>query len=512
MIAKHRAFFVPVRSIAFMLLAFFFISSDGLTQHKNDPRHNFDYLWELFDQHYGNFQAKDLDWKQLYDERIDNIGPKTTGQQLFDDMSSMLDELQDFHVSLMGNMTFKVSGVDQKISVVRPLQAYQTFKQSTYGPFSLKVIEENYLTGEFDVSYDNYRAGWLEDSIAYFHFRKFGDIMQADSFMQRFVEEYATAKAFIIDVRANTGGSDKVGKIIADCFADQRRLYLIAAERKGKQHDEFGPKRYWHVEPNPNRHLDQPVIVLTSRSSISAAENFALAMHTLPHVMMLGDTTRGVFADTRTEVLPNGWKVTIPFTYFTNHNGICLEGIGVAPDQVVRNSKSQIKSGIDNQLGTAIKLIKTGSLITSADSSTVSRVQGPQYLEALEKGLMTDEWETALLQYLDAQEAEEISHYVLEDELLAIAQKSHSSDWPTRARRVYEEVVLLEYPRSEIAYFELAKLAEGQEDLHDARKFYHEVLEINPKNKEAKKELKRLNGKETTPLALFQKSKQKEGS
>ncbi|MEM7373223.1 MAG: S41 family peptidase [Bacteroidota bacterium] len=509
---KHRAFFIDAKTPLMLVLAGFIISTSVFSQHKNDPRHNFQYLWELFDQQYGNFQAKDVDWQQLYDARIDNIGPKTTGQQLFDDMASMLDELQDFHVTLQGNMTFKVSGIDPKISIVRPIQAYQTYKESTYGAFSLKVIEEHYLTDELTVRYDNFRSAWLEDSIAYLHFRKFGDIMQTDSFMQEFVQEYASAKAFIIDVRANMGGSDKAGKVIADCFADQRRMYLIAAERTGEKHDEFGPRRYWHLQPTPTRQLKQPVIVLTSRSSISAAENFALAMQTLPHAMILGDTTRGVFADTRTEVLPNGWKVSLPFTYFTNHEGVCLEGMGVVPDQLVKNSKAQIKRGIDNQLGTAIKLIQTASFDQIRDSSTLARVQGPQFIEALEKGLLTDEWETALLSYLDAYEAGEGAHYVLEDELLAIGKKMVALSYPHRARRVLEEVVLLAYPKSESAYFELGKLAKAEGEEHDARKFYHEVLELNPKNKVAKKELKQLNGGSTTPLVLFQKSKQKEGS
>ena len=463
-----------------------------LAQSNKDPKYNFEALWKHLDKEYSNFAGKEVDWKDLYEARVFQIGPKTTTQQLFDDMGYLLDALDDRQLILTGNLTMKVSGLEDNISVVRPVQAIQAFKEETYGEMSLNVIEEQYLEQEFDIQYDSYRMGWMKDSIAYLHLRKFGDILEADSMMNFFSFMYGQARALVIDVRACTGGSDKTAKIIADHFADQRRQYMIAARREPESHESFGPKRYWHIEPRPDRNLNQPLIVLTSRSSWNAAEKFALAMGTLPQVLLLGDTTRGVLADVREHSLPNGWKISYPYIAITDHMGNSLEGIGLCPDSVVLNSSSQIKRGIDNQLGTAHRILRLGWRGGEADSTSLTRVTSPQYLEALEKGVETDNWEEAILNYLAKREDIDQAHYVQEAELLAIADKLRYREMNEQAKQLYKEIILLEYPQSLSANLALGYLAISAGEETEARKYFHTVLELHPKHKEAKKQMKEL--------------------
>src|SRR6185312_13107881 len=124
--------------------------------------------------------------------------------------------------------------------------------------------------------------GWLTDSIGYFHFRGFGRPEQTEAAIDQIIKEFKDAKAMVVDVRGNGGGDDQVGKLIADRFADRKRHYMKTAIRNGSRHDDFTPWKYWYVEPDGPIQFTKPVILLTHRHSVSASENFALAMRVLP--------------------------------------------------------------------------------------------------------------------------------------------------------------------------------------------------------------------------------------
>jgi carboxyl-terminal processing protease len=164
----------------------------------------------------------------------------------------------------------------------------------------------------------------------------------------------------IIDVRQNGGGDDRVGKIIADRFAKEKKMYMITRIRNGPNHDDFTEPKLWYVEPDGPVQFTKPVILLTHRHSVSAAENFALAMPVIPHATLVGDFTSGCFADMRWETLPNGWGYSISYTLFTDQNGFCWEGIGVPPDLRIINTAEDITQKNDRVLEFAMELIHSG--------------------------------------------------------------------------------------------------------------------------------------------------------
>ena len=88
------------------------------------------------------------------------------------------------------------------------------------------------------------------------------------------------------------------------------------------------PEKYWFVEPHGPSQFTGTVVLLTNRLSISAAENFTLAMRVLPHVTVIGDFTSGCFADNFRTRLPNGWDLSISKNLFLDHRGRCWEGRG----------------------------------------------------------------------------------------------------------------------------------------------------------------------------------------
>ena len=97
-------------------------------------------------------------------------------------------------------------------------------------------------------------------------------------------------------------------------------------------------------------------MLLVNSRSISAAENFALAMRSAPHAVVMGETTAGVMADAGTQPLPNGWQVTVPVNQFRDANGVSWEGVGVTPDLWVKNDRADVEAGTDRALETAPRL------------------------------------------------------------------------------------------------------------------------------------------------------------
>ncbi len=98
--------------------------------------------------------------------------------------------------------------------------------------------------------------------------------------------------------------------------------------------------------------------VLTNRQTGSAGETFILAMKTMDHVKVLGDSTYGAFSDNPKRELPNGWIYAISTGDFRDANGLSYEGIGIPPDELIQNTIPEIQSGVDKVLEKAILELK----------------------------------------------------------------------------------------------------------------------------------------------------------
>ena len=105
------------------------------------------------------------------------------------------------------------------------------------------------------------------------------------------------------------------------------------------------------------------VLLLTDRTSVSAAENFALAMKVLPQVVQVGDLTSGCFADLERQTLPNGWTFSYARNVFRDHTGFCWEGIGVPPEFWEFNTEADEKQARDRVFELAVALIDAGTLV-----------------------------------------------------------------------------------------------------------------------------------------------------
>lgn len=296
----------------------------------HSPEDMFEEVWETFDRGYALFGVKSIDWQALHDTYRPRVSAETTEEELFELLTAMLACLNDTHVMVSATTLGRdfSAGYHGPMIAEKGLQGALEFLHQR--PLPQRYFSEPPATA----GGGTYQYGWVGNGIGYVHFYGFDDVAGSARAMDEILAALEGARAFVVDVRNNSGGDDRVGKVIADRFADTRRLYMVTRDRNGPGHDDFADPKYWHVDPAENA-FTGPVILLTSRYSVSAAENFALAMRVLPHVTVVGDTTSGCFADMKWFDLPNGWRYSISRNLFVDYNGKCWEGIGVPPDVLV---------------------------------------------------------------------------------------------------------------------------------------------------------------------------------
>jgi tetratricopeptide (TPR) repeat protein len=470
---------MPISAIFITLL----VMSSARTvqgQELSPPEKNFEYLWQTYDRNYALFGAKHIDWTALYKVYRPRVSASTTDSDLFDILSSMLGNLNDNHIRLSSPNRGFQSGILGEM------------KQES---FSLDLVKEAFLKGRAKQSMNGvFVYGWLTDSIGYFHFNRFSQIEQSTAAIDEIIKEFKDAKSIIVDVRGNGGGDDRVGKLIADRFADRKRLYMKTQIRNGPAHDDFTPPKYWYVEPDGPIQFTRPVILLTHRFSVSAAENFTLAMRILPNVTVVGDATSGVFADVYGDQMLNGWRFSVPYKLFVDQDGFCWEGIGVPADIRQTNTKKDLDEKRDRPLELALGLIQAGPPAAQAKVSSLRDIR-----ESLARNLYRSIGQKgigpAIAEFNEAKSGNPESFYIDEEEMLDAGNKLWDAGKHAEALEVFK-VSAREFPRSNEAYERLgdAYADTGQDVL--ARQQYEKALALNrrsyPWEKQSYDDVKRM--------------------
>lgn len=315
----------------------------------DDPEATFEAFWTLYDQHYALFGTKRVDWEAVHAVYRPKVTAATSRDELFDLFSDVIDLLNDVHVSVRDERGGDFSRSGGGSIGTGPFDI---------GEFSIDLVATAYASDGLEArAADRIHFGKLDGGVGYLHIRNFSYPTSTTAALDEIVAAFADAPAVIIDIRQNGGGSDLIGKLIADRFAVQPALYMTVAHRlPGLDHGAFAPPVDWSIEPAASGVFAGPVIVLTNSRSISAAENFVLAMRARPGAIIVGETTAGAMADTVRVSVPGGWAFTVPVNLVRDPLGVSWEGVGLAPDLWVRNAPTDIAAGRDRVLDLAIEL------------------------------------------------------------------------------------------------------------------------------------------------------------
>ena len=319
------------------------------------PEATFEAFWAIYNEGYALLGVKHVDWGAVYQVYRPRVTPETSDEELWAVLEEIIGLLNDVHVTLSDPRTGKqVRSGGRSIGV----------GEFDNGEFSLNLIAKSYAEGGLESAADGLlRHGWLPEGIGYLHIGGFSEPEASESAIDKVVATFEGAKGVIVDVRHNGGGDDRVGQAIASRFVAEPRFFMTVAMRKlGQLPPAFVNPVEWWLEPSGPEQYTGPVVLLVNSRSISAAENFALAMRGVPHALVMGETTAGVMADAVPQPLPNGWQVTVPVNSFRDANGISWEGIGVTPDLWVKNERADVEAGRDRVLETALAFLRAGAI------------------------------------------------------------------------------------------------------------------------------------------------------
>jgi len=305
----------------------------------------FDQLWHETDLTYSMFAVKRVNW--------DSVGavyrPRALAAQsdfaFARVLSDMLSSLHDRHVSLTPGRG------------AMPM-AYQAPSDFLPLDFDSTLIERTYLTRRLSAAaVPHLDAGWLTPTLGYIRIPNFVG-SGWDGELDAALDSLQGARQLVVDLRCNPGGNYELALDLAGRFTEQSTAFGFVRIRNGPKHDDLTDPIAETLRPAGRRKFTGTVYLLTNRRVYSSAENFALALHQLPNVSTVGDTTGGSSGRPVTRDLANGWTYELStWIEYTNDHQV-VEDHGVAPNIFVPRGSAVGKR--DVVLDRVLQLAATG--------------------------------------------------------------------------------------------------------------------------------------------------------
>jgi hypothetical protein len=333
-----------MRRILYIALIALLSACHNVEEWDNDPEGNFESLWSTIDSHYCFFKEKGVDWDEVYSRYRPLVNSETSYLDLFTICSDMLDELQDGHVNL--SSWFATS-------------YYKKWWSDYPQNYDERLVEQYYLNfNEYTRNGLSYYV--LSDSVGYMRYPSFS-YAPGETTLDWALALLYRCRGLIIDIRDNGGGALSNVETIVRRFINQRITAGYITHKTGAGHDDFSePYEFFYDPADQGRvswpTVDKPVVVLTNRSTFSAANNFASIMRLQYNVTLIGDRTGGGSGMPFNSELPCGWALRFSASPIYDANMQSTEQ-GVEPSIYVDLDQELALQGIDTMLERAIQFI-----------------------------------------------------------------------------------------------------------------------------------------------------------
>ncbi|HRJ30538.1 MAG TPA: S41 family peptidase [Cyclobacteriaceae bacterium] len=337
---KSNKYFIILFAVAICLTAceLMFIEEPG-----NSPVAVFENFWQSFKDDYAVFEERNIDWDMVYATFRPQISTATSDEDLFEILTRMIAPIGDGHVAIMAAQ-------------------YGAFDANKYfqeriddALFDLSLIKQNYLDESEKVEGTKFVYGKIKShNIAYIYFDEFrADAVKLDNMLK----DFSDVNGYIVDLRHNNGGDVSYSYSFLGKFTQEDKFFLRSKTKNGRGANDYTPWFNWYLKKQ-NPYIDKPLIILTDRYTVSAAERMVMAAKTLPNVIIMGDTTNGTFGTKISRELANGWVYSYSIQKVEMFDGKSYEGIGLTPDAWVKNHNQEVHQGIDRTLQHAIDWLK----------------------------------------------------------------------------------------------------------------------------------------------------------
>ncbi len=349
-----------------------------VTPIQHDKQAMFEHVWHTFNEYYGFFAERGVNWLMQYDEIAPTISNQMSDEAFFSALALMLQPVDDVHIKLIAEDAAYSPGIPKGFyqaflqefneqSAVNDIDAY--FAQELTK--TQLIIEQVYLEEEYQssggINDDLIRWGTIGGEVGYVSIGAFifdfessleNQLSRYDEIMGRVLTDLSQTRALIVDIRLCPGGADPMALATADYFADDSRLAFTKSTRTVQ--GESAPREFY-LNPKPDfGAYTKPVVVITSGYSASASEVFTLAMRALPNVVHIGEVTIGALSDALEKELPDEWSFHLSNEVYRDVNGEAYENVGITPHiEVGAFEKSARDAGQDSALDVALDYLET---------------------------------------------------------------------------------------------------------------------------------------------------------
>lgn len=330
-----------MKKLLLLFSAAMMLACHPLEEFDHDNRGDFEALWTIVDQHYCFFEDKGVDWDALRSKYEHKVNGQLTRKQLFEVCADMLNELHDGHTNL--STPFAVSYYRQW---------WSDYPQN----FDLRIIQERYFNFNYK-QLGNVMYGMLPQNVGYILIPSFSSGLGSGN-IDWILSDLRTANGLILDLRNNGGGSMSYAQEWVRHFITQTERVGYMVHKTGPGHSDFDtPYPIDFEPPAPGSFVwIKPVVVLTNRSTYSAANYMVMCMKELPQVTHAGATTGGGSGMPMSYELPGGWSVRMSAVKVLDPHMQSTE-FGISPDEGLAVDMNPA-DGCDAMIDFAISLIK----------------------------------------------------------------------------------------------------------------------------------------------------------
>jgi carboxyl-terminal processing protease len=200
---------------------------------------------------------------------------------------------------------------------------------------------------------------WIEkNKIAYIKIPSFGEPRFENDALE-LVKRYKKARALIIDVRGNTGGSTP-SHLIQALMDRPYRWYeestpMILAGFREDFYDSHFLRRFDYKKPE-NTIFSGKLIILIDRMTGSAAEDFIVSFKDNGRATLMGEKTQGSTGQPYIYDFGDGIKIFVGAKRAYMPDGSRFEGVGIAPDIEIKLERTDLGEGKDKILDTALEV------------------------------------------------------------------------------------------------------------------------------------------------------------
>jgi hypothetical protein len=257
--------------------------------------------------------------KNLADGKYDDVNdPAEFANRLYEDAQSISHD-GHFRIAAMMPLDPAIVEADQDED---PADAERQRRQQRARNYGFKAVEI------------------LPGGVGYIRFDQFSHGEDAFATAASAMNFVANSNAVIIDLRHNGGGSAAMIRFLCGYLFEEKAHLInwdIRAENKTVQS--------YSADYVPGRRLpEQPVYVLTSGNTFSAAEEFTFDLKNLERATVVGDTTGGGGHTVNGYVFDfDGFRILIRLPYgraYNPENNEGWEGVGVIPDIAVPSEQA----------------------------------------------------------------------------------------------------------------------------------------------------------------------------